>query len=239
MITNEQFLQYNAMLHKICNKYKNNTYGMEFDDLFQVGSLGIMRAYETYKEGEGVTFDNYVYRCITWAIMNELRRYKRIKQQYNFNYLDSCIDTEEEGTLHDIIADESINVSCAALDNVTIQDYIKEFKLILTPFRCDIMIDRYIHNLDVKTIAEKYDKTEGVIRSNIRESKNLLIRKSFMIRQEYERYQREKEKKINKYMDPGKVVSLDQQFKEIYAELEKLKIQQIKADTEIIKKYMI
>ena len=101
------------------------------------------------------------------------------------------------------------------------------------------MIDRYIHNLDVKTIAEKYDKTEGVIRSNIRESKNLLIRKSFMIRQEYERYQREKEKKINKYMDPGKVVSLDQQFKEIYAELEKLKIQQIKADTEIIKKYMI
>ena len=239
MISNEQFLQYNAMLHKIVNKYKNNTYGMEFDDLFQVGSLGIMRAYETYKEGEGVSFDNYVYRCITWAIMNELRRYKRIKQQYNFNYLDSCIDTEEEGTLHDIIADESINVSCEALDNITIQDYIKEFKLILTPFRCDIMIDRYINNLDVKTIAGKYDKTEGVIRSNIRESKNLLIRKSFMIRQEYERYQREKEKKINKYMDPGKVVSLDQQFKEIYAELEKLKMQQIKSDTESVKKYMI
>ena len=60
-----------------------------------------------------------------------------------------------------------------------------------------------------------------------------------MIRQEYERYQREKEKKIDKYMDPGKVVSLDQQFKEIYAELEKLKMQQIKSDTEIVKKYMI
>ena len=238
MISNEQFLQYNAMLHKICNKYRNNTYGFEYNDLFQTGSLGIIRAYKTYQDSEGVTFDNYVYRYINWAIMNELRRYKRIKQQYNITSLDVEID-EDNNNLHDIIADESINVSCAALDNVTIQDYIKEFKLILTPFRCDIMIDRYIHNLDVKTIAEKYDKTEGVIRSNIRESKNLLIRKSFMIRQEYERYQREKEKKINKYMDPGKVVSLDQQFKEIYAELEKLKIQQIKADTEIIKKYMI
>lgn len=238
MITNEQFLKYNAMLHKICNKFKDNTYGFEFDDLYQIGSIGIMRAYETYKDGEGVTFDNYVYRCISWAIMNELRKYKRVRDKYDFNYLDSCID-EEENTLHDIIADDSINVSCEALSSVTIEDYIKEFKRILSEFKCDVMIDRCIHNLDIKTIADKYNKTDTSIRANIRESRNMLIRKSVMISQEYERYIKDKQKRIDRYMNPSKVVDLDQKFKYIYEELEKLKMQQIKSDTEIIRKYII
>lgn len=239
-MTGKDFLKYEPMLYKIVNKYRNNAYGMEFDDLFQVGSLGIMRAYETYKEGEGVTFDNYVYRCITWSIMNELRRYKRVKEQYNIISLDVEID-EDNNNLHDIVIDESINVSCTALDNVTIEDYIKEFKNILSEFKCDVMIDRYIHNLDVKVIADKYNKTDSSIRANIRDSKNLLIRKSFMIRQEYERYQKEREKKklANLYKDPAAVVNLDQQFKKLYAELEALKKQQIKEDTEFIRKYMI
>lgn len=225
MISNEQFLQYNVMLHKICNKFKNNTYSMEFDDLFQVGSLGIIRAYETYKDGEGVTFDNYVYRCIKWAIMNELRRYKRIKEKYNSTSLDLCIDVEEEETLHNIIADESVNVSCTALDNVIIEEYIKEFKRVLSSDMCNLMIDKHINDISVKELAQRYNKSDGSIRASLRNARDILIRKSPLIRIKYDEFLQEKQKRIDRYANPSNVVQDDEYFNEIYEELNRLKAQ--------------
>lgn len=59
-MTEKQYKQYEPMLIKISNKFKNNPYGIDIEDIYQIGSLGMIRAFETYKEGKGMSFDTYI-----------------------------------------------------------------------------------------------------------------------------------------------------------------------------------
>ena len=67
-MTDKEYLQYKPMLIKIANKFKNNPYGIDIEDIMQIGSLGMIRAFETYQEDKEIKFSTYAYNCISWSI---------------------------------------------------------------------------------------------------------------------------------------------------------------------------
>lgn len=62
------------LVHKIANRY-SKSYHMEYDDMFQEGCLGLMRACREYKEGN-VPFGAFAGMHIKFAIFNALRNSK-------------------------------------------------------------------------------------------------------------------------------------------------------------------
>ncbi|MDU5494029.1 MAG: hypothetical protein E6094_13965 [Clostridium perfringens] len=48
MITNEDYIKYESMIYKITNKFKNNIYKLEIDDLVPIWAIGLIRGFNTY-----------------------------------------------------------------------------------------------------------------------------------------------------------------------------------------------
>lgn len=69
-------LDYDNMVYKIANRYKNI---VEFDDLVQVGRIGLCKAYRNYNCDFDNKFSTYAYKCILGEILNYIRNSKTIK----------------------------------------------------------------------------------------------------------------------------------------------------------------
>ena len=61
--------------HTIAQRYK--TSDIEYDDILAVSFLGMLKAYNTFDESKGYKFITYAGLCMTNAILNEIRKYKK------------------------------------------------------------------------------------------------------------------------------------------------------------------
>ena len=71
MITNEDYIKYEPMIYKIANKFKNNIYKLEIEDLIQIGAIWLIRGFNTYDETKDWKKDTMIYSCIKRAILRE------------------------------------------------------------------------------------------------------------------------------------------------------------------------
>jgi len=234
-MTDKEHLQYEPMLIKIANKFKNNPYGIDIEDIYQIGSLGMIRAFDTYEEDKEIKLSTYVYNCISWSIRREFNNLKRIKQQYTFTSLDYEID--EENSIYEIIPNSSVNIEYEVIEEMTLQEYIQEFKNILTSTKANIFIDRYVNEIQIKDIASKYNKKDSAINSILRQSRSELMRKSFRIRKEYERCIEQKKKSENIYTNPSNIEADNGYYNSKLKLIKRLEEEQIKRDREFISYY--
>ncbi|MCC3868926.1 sigma-70 family RNA polymerase sigma factor [Terrisporobacter mayombei] len=234
-MTDKEYLQYSPMLIKIANRFKNNPYGIDIEDIMQIGSIGMIRAFDTYQEDKEIKFSTYVYNCISWSIRREFDNLKRIMKQYTFTSLDHEID--EENSMYEIIPNSSVNVEYEVIEDMTLQEYIQEFRNILTLTKANIFIDRYVNELQIKDIAAKYNKKESTINSVIRQSKHELIRKSFRIRNEYERYINQKKKSEDIYINPSNIEAGNGYYNSRLEFIKRLEEEQIQRDREFMSYY--
>lgn len=234
-MTDKEYLQYEPMLIKIANKFKNNPYGIDIEDIYQIGSLGMIRAFDTYKEEKGMSFNTYIYSCINWAIKKEFQNLKRIHAQYDITSLDYEID--EDTNMYDIIPNSSVNVENEVIEDMTLQEYIQEFKNILSPTKANIFIDRYVNELQIKAIAVKYDKKDSTINSMLRQSKSEVMRKSFRIRKEYEKYIDRNIESESIYNDPAIIEAFNGYYNSKLELIKRLEEEQIKIDREFMSYY--
>ena len=65
-----------GLIYKIALKYKNY-YSIE--DLYQVGSIGVIKAYKNYKKDNSVKFSTYAYKYILGEIIEFIRCDRNIK----------------------------------------------------------------------------------------------------------------------------------------------------------------
>ena len=235
-MTDKEYLQYEPMLIKISNKFKNNPYGVDIEDIKQIGTLGMIRAFDTYQDDKGMSFNTYIYNCISWSIGKEFHNLKRIHSQYTFTSLDHEID--EDTNMYDIVPNSSVNVEYKVLEYMTLQEYIQEFRSILEPIKAEIFIDKYVNDLQIKYIADKYNKKESAINNIFRQSRMELIRKSFRIRKEFDRYMKQrKESREDLYINPAKKVAFDEYYNSRLEEIKSLEEEQIKRDREFMSYY--
>ena len=234
-MTDKEYLQYSPMLIKIANRFKNNPYGIDIEDIMQIGSIGMIRAFDTYQEDKEIKFSTYVYNCISWSIRREFSNLKRIKQQYTFTSLDHEID--EENSMYEIIPNSSVNVEYEVIEDMTLQEYIQEFRNILTLTKANIFIDRYVNELQIKDIASKYNKKDSAINSILRQSRSELMRKSFRIRNEYERYINQKKRSEDMYINPSTVEAGKGYYNSRLEFIKRLEEEQIQRDREFMSYY--
>ena len=234
-MTDKEYLKYRPMLIKIANRFKNNPYGIDIEDIMQIGSLGMIRAFDTYQKDKEIKFSTYVYNCISWSIRREFSNLKRIKQQYTFTSLDHEID--EENSMYEIIPNSSVNVEYKVIEEMTLQEYIQEFRNILMLTKANIFIDRYVNELQIKDIASKYNKKDSAINSILRQCRSELMRKSFRIRNEYERYINQKKKSEDIYINPSNIEAGNGYYNSRLEFIKRLEEEQIQRDREFMSCY--
>ena len=131
-MTNSDYLEFEPLLLKVVNKYIMNPY-LSVDDLIQVGAVGMVKGFRRYNSSKGMKLSTYLYKNIEWAILQELKNYSRIKEQYTVVSLEG-----EDNVLYELIP-STVNLAGEVIENMTLQEYIQELKYILTPLQLSIL----------------------------------------------------------------------------------------------------
>lgn len=106
MTARSKLIEHNLRLvAHIIKKYYNAS--GEQEDLISIGTIGLIKAVETFDYKKGVRLATYASRCIENEILMHFRNLKKSAQDV---FINDPIDTDKEGntiTLMDIIADET------------------------------------------------------------------------------------------------------------------------------------
>lgn len=74
ILENINFVRY------IAAKYKNNSIGIEYEDLVSYGTMGLLEAFNTFDDTKGCKFSSYASLKIKAAIIDEIRRQSPISR---------------------------------------------------------------------------------------------------------------------------------------------------------------
>ena len=87
---------------------KKYTSSAETDDLISVGSIGLIKAINTYQDGKGTQLATYTARCIENEILMHLRKISKTKQEISLNDPLSSDADGNELMLADIVPSEEL-----------------------------------------------------------------------------------------------------------------------------------
>lgn len=145
---------------------KYYSYCDDSDELLSVGSVGLVKAVNSYNPDKGVRFATYAARCIDNEILMFFRNQKKTSLDISF---DEPIETDSEGnplTLTDIICDEDTTLEeiCRSTNCRHLIRYIDEIE---DPRERTIMILRYGLNgrppLKQNEIAKYYNISRSYV----------------------------------------------------------------------------
>ena len=100
----------------IAKKFENT--GIDFEDLISIGTIGLMKAINTFNIDKNIKLATYASRCIENEILKQLRRNTRIKNEIS---IDEPLNKDGDGNellLSDILGTESDITSKAIEDEV-------------------------------------------------------------------------------------------------------------------------
>ncbi len=122
----DKLIEHNLRLvAHIVKKY--NIADKETDDLISIGTIGLIKAIDTFDDEKGIRLATYASRCIDNELLMMLRSGKRISKEV---YLYDPIGSDKEGNeinLLDIIEEAEIDV----VDNIVLEDDIKKLYSII------------------------------------------------------------------------------------------------------------
>ena len=133
--------------------YKKYLYsGYEIDDLISIGTLGLIKAVDTYDVNKNVMFSSYALRCIENEILMTFR--KCSKEDLNLSLDNTYSDKDgSEYSLLDTLSDESIDVE----DDYNEKETILELRKIIEelPSRDKLIVSLYFGFIDDKRYTQK------------------------------------------------------------------------------------
>ena len=137
----EILIQHNLRLvAHIVKKYGQTE---EVDDLISVGSLGLIKALNTYKLNHGTQFSTYAARCIENEILMLIRANKKHKNTVSIEDVLGADDENNEITIGDLNFDEEQDVSRVAENK-----YLAE--------RLDVILKKYLSKREYQIICLRY-----------------------------------------------------------------------------------
>ena len=148
----------------IAKKYNNSS--EDQDDLISIGTIGLIKAIETYNIEKGTRLATYASKCIENEILMHFRSQRKSSQDISIN---DVIDTDKEGnelTLIDVIASEDTIVD--AIDKkFKIEHMLQGINTILDDREKKIIILRYgLNNCYPKSQQDTADLM-GISRSYV------------------------------------------------------------------------
>jgi RNA polymerase sporulation-specific sigma factor len=141
MEARDELIEHNLRLvaHIIKKYYANSC---EQDDLISIGTIGLIKAIDTFDSSKGIRLSSYAARCIENEVLMYFRSAKKNAQNISIN---EPIDTDKDGnalTLMDMMAseDDILENLDGKIKTEQLQKYIKEA---LTPREQSIIRLRY------------------------------------------------------------------------------------------------
>jgi len=102
----DKLIRHNLRLVAHINK-KYYTNPNDQDDMISIGTIGLIKAVDTFNYNKGVRFATYAARCIDNEV---LMQFRSARKNQNTVFINDALDTDSEGnslTLLDIISDDS------------------------------------------------------------------------------------------------------------------------------------
>ena len=124
----------------IVKKYNGSA---ETDDLISVGSIGLIKAINSYEAGKGSALATYTARCIENEILMLLRSNKKRRGDV---YLSDSVGQDKDGnelTLMDVICEKEEDVFARVDKSIEREKFLRFLKIILTKREYVIICLRY------------------------------------------------------------------------------------------------
>jgi RNA polymerase sporulation-specific sigma factor len=171
----------------IVKKFENT--GEDTEDLISIGTIGLIKAIESYSQGKGTKLATYAARCIENEILMHLRSLKKTKKDIS---LHDPIGQDKEGneiSLLDILKSESEDVVDIIQLNIELEK-IKKYIDILDEREKEVIISRFGLDLKKEKTQREIAKELGISRSYVSRIEKRALMKMF-----HEFYRNEKEKR--------------------------------------------
>ncbi|MGG7176076.1 RNA polymerase sporulation sigma factor SigK [Clostridium paraputrificum] len=115
----------------------------DVDELISIGTVGLIKAIDSFDSGKGTRLATYASRCIENEILMLFRNNKKQKSEV---YLQDPIGVDKEGNeicLIDVLSSEKDSVIDKVESNLQIRALYNKMYEILSKRECDILIMRY------------------------------------------------------------------------------------------------
>lgn len=174
-------------LRLVAHVVKKYNQADEADELISVGSLGLIKAINTYKLNHGTQFSTYAAKCIENEILMLIRANKKHKGNFSIEDVLGCDDEDNEITIGDLNYDSEDDVEKIVDQKMTSEKLDKILIKYLSKREYEIMCLRYglVGNpiLPQREVARKL----GISRSYISrlEKKALGILKKVINKKDY------------------------------------------------------
>lgn len=137
----EKLISHNMRLvAHVVKKYSGAT---ETDDLISVGSIGLIKAIDSYDEKKGTGLATYTARCIENEILMLLRSNKKFRNDVSLNEPVGSDKDGNELTIIDLLYDETDEVFSRVDKSVESEKLIKFLKKTLSPREFTVMSLRF------------------------------------------------------------------------------------------------
>ena len=157
-------------------KFENT--GEDTEDLISIGTIGLIKAIESYSRGKGTKLATYAARCIENEILMHLRALKKTKKDVS---LHDPIGTDKEGneiTLIDVLKAETEDVVDAIqlkMQKKKIYDYIH----VLDDREKEVIVGRFGLDLQKEKTQREIAKQLGISRSYVSRIEKRALMKLF------------------------------------------------------------
>ena len=168
---NDQFAKSQLIEHNlrlvvyIAKKFDNTGVGVE--DLISIGTIGLIKAINSYNPEKNIKLATYASRCIENEVLMVMRSSKKLQNEIS---IDESIGTDREGnnmTFSDILTCDSTDIADLISGKLEAQKLYNAMKKILAPTEINILCWRYgLGNQPKKTQKEIADIL-GISRSYV------------------------------------------------------------------------
>ncbi len=137
----EKLINHNMRL--VAHVVKKYTGSAETDDLISVGSIGLIKAINTFDQSKGTQLATYTARCIENEILMLLRANKKYK---NDLYLSDSVGTDKDGndlTLMDLLCEREDAVFSQVDSSIEREKFLQFIKGVLTEREYTVLCLRY------------------------------------------------------------------------------------------------
>ncbi|MEG9297197.1 RNA polymerase sporulation sigma factor SigK [Mangrovibacillus sp. Mu-81] len=171
----------------IVKKFENT--GEDPEDLISIGTIGLIKAIESYSEGKGTKLATYAARCIENEILMHLRALKKTKKDVS---LHDPIGQDKEGneiSLIDILKSETDDV----IDTIQLSmelEKVRKYICVLDEREREVIVGRFGLDMKEEKTQREIAKELGISRSYVSRIEKRALMKMF-----HEFYREEKEKR--------------------------------------------
>lgn len=180
----------NHNLRLVAHIVKKYTYSLEADDLLSVGTIGLIKAIDSFDYSKNVQLSTYAARCINNEILMLIRANKKHKNVVSLNSLTSASDEDKDLELKDVLACDDEEIFVQVENKIMMQKIRNIMETKLTDREQTIIKLRYGIDCEKALTQKEVASLLGISRSYISRIENKTLK---TIREQIENTQ-EKEK---------------------------------------------